>query len=411
MSTPQHRQHSLRGSPRGLSLLLLFITLLLTFLAVFVHGQVTSIVGDLWRERTVKYGDRFVEKIGVNNPTKNPLAVTFTQYDISESLGQISTVPAGKCLRSNSSWMKLPFVTYVIPPERMATISMPVVVPWSCAPGTYYSAIQVATSTPKVEKGIGATISPAVVIQFVHTIPGGRKEVKLSKAVCTDKGELVLDLKNTGDEVLIFDVTGKDIATRMRIYPGETQRKTIDVKAIPDGQVRRRLILDDGISFLIPLEIEFKKGRSDERPLSYIGGQRYRKLGSLSLVLDYGNRIKGLRVLGSLNVGKFSVTASGSRNEFANMFNDGYQILASYRTPHLTLGAGRMWYSGREFTTVNGAVYLRPLSLSVTYAPEFKMATGFASLALWSKMQVSVYGNYRNGRMGDWVASAIWTIF
>lgn len=388
---------------------LLGAALLLSWALSF--GQL-SVEGGLWRERAVRPGERFREKITVSNPLKVPVGIALEQADISESLGNITTIPLGRTKRSNAGWMKIPWGRYVVPPETRAEISIPVEVPLG-AVGSYYSAVCVSTAgIQKVRaKEFTADVAMRMVVQFVMTAPGGRKAVQVVSAKVNKGDWLVLDVRNTGDDVLVVDISGQDISTRMRIYPGEIQRKLIDVSNLPDGRHHRRLIFDDGKDWLFPAEISFVKGPgAEDRPLSYLPGQRAQRRGDLSVAADFGLKRKGVRLLGNLNFGRFSLNGTAAGNEHDNLFSNGYQVCASYRTNHFQVSAGRSWYGNAGFRSISASVYWSGFSCSVSHSPDFKATSGFVSLNLFQRLSLSGYVTFGRGQR-DCSATVIYRIF
>jgi len=392
-------QHAVRGGAFGLLLILL---------GQSAMAQIT-VLGDLWREKFCKPGDRYVEKVVVQNPTQAPVVVQLFQADLKESLGDIGLVSVGVIRRSNASWITLRNVRYKIDPMSQVALEVPIKVPLSIPPGTYYSALVVQTASPSDQKASGGRIGVAMTIQLCTTISGGKNAIEVNEKLKTKGNELILDVTNTGDNVLILKFMSDDINGRVRIYPGETNRKIINIEKLPDGFYQRRLIFDDEKNFIVPKQVEFRKGK--EAPLVSTSGQRLNKFGGLQVALDYGTNRQGVRLLGHLNFGRFSIHGSTSRSEYEKTpISYGSQLYAAYQGRGFSLSAGTFFWGARTFKQIGGCIYFKRVTASLSYSPDYRMTNATLSVGLFNRLSFSAYTIFIQGKKPDAFVSLLISI-
>lgn len=405
------------GRPMGASLLLFVLVLVQSALA----QPKVSIQGSLYQEKRVSAGESYEAEFTVVNDATEPAEVTLALLDYVTDRGKDLFPAAGSSPWSNANWLTSPGQRLVVPASSRSLVKFRINVPRTAIPGSYHSVVTMTTAPFQSGGGKAIQMRVAYAVQFVTTIPGGRKSAKIVGTECDPKDPniLWLDVQNDGTEVVEWSVTGLPDPRVIRVYPGQTTRSHCPINSLPDGDQKIRLLFDDRDRTLIPIWIEFRKGRPLPPPVFLSAEaqaeQRRRNAPTahLDLRLNYGNYNKGVNVVGSFNWRRLGVTANSQTLLWGDQVYQMYYSSAYFKvTKALSLNAGASWWGGQRYSTVGAMLASRRTYASVTYMPEFRMLTGYIQQTVFKRVQIGLYGNtnFDTGRR-EWNASLVIPIF
>ena len=228
--------------------------------------------GGLTHERKVEAGKTYQGVIIIRNGDDTPRQVKVYQTDyLFYSDGKSIYGEPGKTSRSNANWIGYSPSRLTISPKGSKVVHYTIKVPSDKSlRGTYWSMMMVeaigeghpeAIEGEKGKAKVGIRNVIRYGMQMVCHIgdSGTRKAKFLQTKLLREKGKrfLQLDVENTGERWLrpsiwadIYNDKGQYIgrfeAGRVRIYPGTSVRRRVDVSALPPGNYKTLIVLDAG---------------------------------------------------------------------------------------------------------------------------------------------------------------------
>ncbi len=397
-----------------------FIAPLFFLLGSSLYGQI-QIVSPLYREKIVKAGERFTEDISILNRGKDSIEILMFLKDYKIDKGKSLFLKPDSTAYSNASWIAIEYPRFLLKKERQVSLKIPISVPLDTKPGSYHSLLIIRPQIhrPKRESGVGMQIYYQTAIQIVHTVIGGKKEVKIIKTeVNQEEEKLIVEIQNIGDivfEVLFLRIELEGIKQgKCRIYPGQIGQVILDISNLADKLYKDvRVILDDGKRFLKAEFITFRKGEEPKiLPLVALKGEKIKGKGkrkgrpySLYANLNYGSRRRGLSLSGNLRQGNFSFMASSNYNEyiFGDIIQDSesYQISANYRKKWFNIGFGSYIYSGQWVSMFRTGVRFRSTRLNLNYGLSYKIISLNINQRIFKKYFLRLY-TFKSPYRTDW---------
>ncbi|HUT32508.1 MAG TPA: hypothetical protein VNE39_03425 [Planctomycetota bacterium] len=250
-----------------------------------------TVIGGLTHERVVEPGKTYTGAIVVRNLGKTPedVKIYLTDYRFTSDGKVFYDEPAGNGPRSSGKWVTLNRSILSIPPGESTNVSYSVAVPNDGSlKGTYWCVVMVEGMGPSVapnaptEKGkVGMGIRQVFrhAIQVVsHVGNSGERKMKMDARLAREgqKRLLQIDVVNTGERWLrprlsaqLFgaegQAAGKFEAGGVRVYPGTSARRSVDISAVAPGMYRALVVADAGdddvygVTYTLTLEGEKKE--------------------------------------------------------------------------------------------------------------------------------------------------------
>lgn len=400
--------------------------LFLLFLSLTASSQVQVMSEDgMIQERFVKAGESYFVKFFVINSTEKDTEILIVKRDLILDRGRTIFKDAGTLERSNAHWIKVKNPRLLLKKKRKAELKFLVTVPKDAESGSYHSVICVQTNphVVAIESNRKMLIHPRIAFQIITTIEGGISKAKIVKAEVKEN-LLNLDIENTGTNMIILKLRPDDENIESRkvlVYPSQTQTTKLKCDELRDGKHRIRFILDDGKFMLIPQWIEFEKGELEkvrEARLAHLKGEKIKKRRratkpfNLYLALNYGDRSKGLNLVGNVRAGNFSLNAGSSFTEYRLTDYDysSYRILANYRIDKFRFGAGTYLYGDRWVTAFRASVSLKYTQMGISFLKESKSLGVNISQRLFKRYRINFHG-FKSPYRQSWNFSLMIPIF
>ncbi len=229
-----------------------------------------SVVNGLTHEKVAKSGETYESVVILKNVAAEPTEIRLYQTDYSFTAdGRKFYDAPGAGPRSNAGWVVLGQKRTILPPLGQTEMKYAVHVPDQAnLSGTYWSMIMVeekpkapteaAADKKQARFGIRQVMRSGIQI-VTHLGETGVRKIQFLKTDLIRSGNsksLAIDVLNTGERwlrpFLTADlVDGKGVSLgrfdggRWRIFPGTSVRYTIDFGAIPDGQYKVLVVLDN----------------------------------------------------------------------------------------------------------------------------------------------------------------------
>ncbi len=245
---------------------------LLLATAPSAHAAV-AVIGSLTHERVVEPGRTYKGTITVRNLGRAPedVKIYLTDYRFTADGTVFYDEPAGNQPRSSGKWVTLSRSILSIPPGGSAKVGYSLAVPNDTSlKGTYWCVVMVEGLGPSVAPGApigkGKRVAMGIrqvfryAVQIVsHIGDTGERKMQMV-ARLTREGQkrlLQIDVANTGERwlrgrllVQLFRVdgqaAGKFDAGGVRVYPGTSTRRSVDITAVKPGKYRALIIADAG---------------------------------------------------------------------------------------------------------------------------------------------------------------------
>lgn len=378
---------------------------LLFFLVTLSAQSQVSVRGELFREITAKPGQTINLNIGVVNSSDTEATISLAKLDYTAG-------KAGPSPRSLASWMTLPGERLTLAGNTQSEIQLVIRVPEMLKPGSYWSAVSIASMIAEQapEKGIHVGLRAVVIVQVCITIPGGIRDAQLGQPVAKD-GKLTLQVVGTGDEVFVVKVMATDLPDQtVRVFPGITRELEYDISGLADGEHSVRFLLDDGAHFILPFWVKFNKIPPVPVALLALKEQERRQRqtlrGHIYAVLSYGSLQRGLSLQGSTSWRFLNLSAGTDQMLYREQVFQGYTVRSTLNFGPVSVTCGRSWYGLFALSNYGVNLSARRLNLQVSYTPEYHLVTLQAGWRIWKNISVSVWrtAGLETGRR-DWTAS------
>lgn len=366
------------------------------------------------QEKVKNPGESYTVELVLLNQGKKDVEILILQKDLILDRGRTLLKEVGVVERSNSSWFVIKNPRLLLKGQRKATLKIPVNVPMDVKPGSYHSLLIVSITPHRKEQGkVSMGIVPQYGLQIITTIPGGVDRAEVVECV-EEKGMLNLDIRNTGENLLILRIRpDNDLieSRRVLIYPDQTQRTSLNCEGLQDGIHKERILLDNEKQYIKPVIIEFRKGeipkQVTEAPLHHLEGESLRrrtkrKPVSLYAVVNYGDRNRGLSLAGNLRFGNLSLNAGSSFVEYPNDYDfSTYRLMANYRVGRFRIGAGSYLFGDRWQTAFRAGLNLKYTNFAVNYMKESKTLGVNISQRILKRFIINFMG-YKNQYRESW---------
>lgn len=237
------------------------------FLAFLPAASQALLVSDLIYEDTLQPNMSKVARINLFNDRDRPEKIHLKLYHYScNSEGQHFFEETSEIHpRSNASWIQLSTDYLVLAPGERQDFYYTIQVPSQIdLKGSYWSVLMIEPADEMSNNTSQEGFKLNIKIRFAHHIVThvGEGKVKINifkKEIVDLDGQKMysIHVSNEGEQFLnpkltlkLYDATGALISTldggKERLYPGCSQRYSIDVQNIPDGPYKGFLILDNG---------------------------------------------------------------------------------------------------------------------------------------------------------------------
>jgi hypothetical protein len=246
--------------------------LLLLLLLIPQAGEAgIAIVGGLTRERQVEPGKTYQGTIQIRNTEDEPVEIKIYQTDyLFYSDGRIFYGEPGEDPRSNAKWISYSPTRLTIPPQGLSEVNYRYQVPNDQSMiGTYWSMLMVEALAEGSPEALGAEKDKVTLgirhafrfaIQMVtHISDTGKGKLKLDAKLVKEEEKRFLQIaaENVGERwlrpslwVKLYDEQGKYVGKfegrGMRLYPGTSISRKIDLSDVPRGVYKALLVLDAG---------------------------------------------------------------------------------------------------------------------------------------------------------------------